>query len=112
MLALNINYCGLLYNNSKLLLIFHSASVPSRNSKYGRSQQPVEYGGLNCRGNEITLQSCGVSGGFVGTWSQLLFSNRDDYAGVECIDKTVLRGKDVSTVQHRFNVSSRTHFQV
>ena len=109
MLAVNINYCGLLYNNSKLLLIFHSASVPSSGSKYGRSQQPVEYGGLNCRGNENTLQSCGVSSSFVDTWSKLFFSNRGDYAGVECIGNIVLRGTDNSTVQRRF---SRTHFQI
>lgn len=48
----------------------------------------MEYGGLNCRGTESSIQQCSVTSTFVTAFSDLLFSNQRDYAGVKCIPKT------------------------
>ena len=48
----------------------------------------MEYGGLDCQGNELSLQQCAVSQIFVETRSRLIFCNQRDYAGVKCIPRT------------------------
>ena len=47
----------------------------------------MEFGGLDCRGNETSLHECSVSSRFVELWSRLIFSNHRRYSGVRCIHK-------------------------
>ena len=56
-------------------------------SKFGQRLQAMEYGGMSCSGTESSLMQCRVNSYFVELWSQLIFSNQRNYAGVRCIPR-------------------------
>ena len=76
--------------------------VPISGSKFGQRLQPMEYGGMYCRGNEASILHCEVNTGFVETWSKLFFSNQGDYAGVRCIPRTASKNKQVLIIANYY----------
>ena len=64
-----------------------SVSVPYFRSIFGQRYQPMEFGGLFCRGTESSLQECDVSSYYVMRRSNFGYCNQWDYVGVKCIPR-------------------------
>ena len=72
--------------------------MPFHRSKFGERLQVMEYGGIECRGNETSLLHCRVFDPYVEILSNFIISNQRDYAGVRCILRSASKTTIACTV--------------
>ena len=91
-------------------LCFFTAPRAYTNSEFGQRLQPMEYGGLICQGTESSLQDCAVSQSHVETWSDHVYCDQGDSAGVRCTPR--IYGKTACRYIPTRNIIIRTAKQL